>query len=117
MLGRRIRLRFAIYIALGGKGEIMAYYGQSVFFPIIGSSHDKIVRYAANAVRQPVFLVNDAIAPLPDGGIPPNTKIALLDDREHVVTVELSSSSAQFSQNYKEIAVDCALNGWLEVKQ
>ncbi|WP_162456230.1 hypothetical protein [Pseudoxanthomonas kalamensis] len=95
----------------------MVYYGTSVFYPIIGKSHDQIVRYAAGAVRQPVFLINDAIAPLPDGGIPQDTKIALLDDREHVVTVQLSNSSAQFSQSHKDIAVVCALNGWLEVKQ
>jgi hypothetical protein len=94
----------------------MAYYGPSVFYPIIGNSHDKIVRYAASAVSQPVFLINDDIAPLPDGGIPPDTKVALLDDRAHVVTVELSSSSAQFSLSYKDIAVACALSGWLEVK-
>jgi hypothetical protein len=95
----------------------MAYYGPFVFYPIIGNSHDQIVRYAAGAVRQPVFLINGAIAPLPDGGIPQNMKVALLDDREHVVTVELSNSSAQFSQSHKDIAVACALNGWLEVKQ
>lgn len=44
----------------------MAYYAPSVFYPIIGASHDEILRYAAKIVRQPVFLINDAIVSLPD---------------------------------------------------
>jgi len=95
----------------------MAHYGPSIFYPIVGNSHDQIVRYAASALRQPVFLINGVIASLPEGGIPQQAKVALLDDQEHVVTVELSSPSAQFSQSRKDIAVACALNGWLEVKQ
>jgi len=95
----------------------MAHYGPSIFYPIIGNSHDQIMRCAAGSVRQPVFLINGAIASLPDGGIPQQATVALLDDQEHVVTVELSNSSAQFSQSHKDIAVACALNGWLQVKQ
>ena len=48
-------------------------------------------------------------------GIPHGAKVALFDDREHVVTVELSSPSAPFSQSHKDIAEACAINGWLEV--
>ena len=103
--------------AVLNSSDRLANYGQSVFYPIIGNLHDQIVRYAVRAVRRPVFLINDAIASLPDDGLPQGTKIALLDDRDHVVTIELSSPSAQFSQSHEDIAVACAVNGWLEVKQ
>jgi hypothetical protein len=95
----------------------MAHYGSSIFYPIVGNSHNQILRYVAGALRQPVFLINGVIASLSDGGIPEQAKVALLDDQEHVVTVELSSPSAQFSQSHKDIAVACAHNGWLEVRQ
>lgn len=95
----------------------MAYYGPSIFYPIVGKSHDQILRYAAGAVRQPVYLISGAIASLPDDGIPQQATVALLDNQQHVLTVELSSSSAQFSQSHRDIAVACALNGWLVVKQ
>lgn len=94
----------------------MAYYAPSVFYPIIGASHDEILRYAAKIVRQPVFLINDAIVSLPDI-LPNDAQIALLDDREHVLTVSPSSPTAQFSRNHQDIAVECSLNGWLVVTQ
>ena len=101
---------------LGGKGKIMAHHAPSVFYPIIGASHDKILRFAAKLARQPVFLINDAVGPLPDS-LPNDAQVALLDDREHVLTVRLSSPTAEFSQDHQDIAVECARNGWLAVKQ
>ena len=52
--------------ALGGKSNIMAYYSPSIFYPIVGASHDEILHFAATIVRQPVFLINDVIGPRPD---------------------------------------------------
>ena len=94
----------------------MAYYAQSIFYPVIGASHSEILRHAAKIVGQPVFLINGAIGPLPDN-LPSDAQVALLDDREHVLTVSPSSPTAQFSQDHQDIAVECALNGWLVVKQ
>jgi hypothetical protein len=95
----------------------MVHYAKSVFYPIIGLSHEKIVRYAAKTVRQPVLLINDAVGSFPENEFPANTKVALLDDNEHILTIELSGPTAQFSQDHHALAVECALNGWLEVKR
>ena len=95
----------------------MAHYAPSIFYPIIGASHGKIINHAAKAIRQPVFFINGAIASFPANDFPSNAQVALLDDREHVLTVSLSSPTAQFSQNYQDIAVECAINRWLEVKR
>ena len=43
--------------------------------------------------------------------------ISILDDSEHVITLNLSTQIAQFSINYETLAIECAHNGWLEVKE
>lgn len=103
-------------LALDGKGQLLAYYHKSVFYPVIGNAHSAILQFAAKAVRQPVFMVNGAIGQLPAGQLPAGVDVALLDDREHVLTVNTTSPTAQFSQEQTDLAVSCAVNGWLEVK-
>jgi hypothetical protein len=93
----------------------MAHYGPSIFYPIIGDSHDQIVRFVAAAVRRPAFMVNGAMSQLPVNGLPDAGQVAVLDDREHVVTIERSSPSAQFSDGDVLIAFSWSLNGWLVV--
>jgi hypothetical protein len=95
----------------------MAYYPKTIFYPVIGSAHGAILQFAARAVRQPVFMVNGSIAQLPAGDLPAGVDIALLDDCEHVLTVNTANTTVQFSQERTDLAVSCAGNGWLEVKQ
>lgn len=94
----------------------MAYYPKSVFYPVIGNAHSAILQFAAQTVRQPVFMVNGSIAQPPVGELPPRVDVALLDDCEHVLTVNTESTTVQFSQEKTDLAVSCAGNGWLEVK-
>lgn len=93
----------------------MVYYKKSVFYPVIGNAHSAIARFAAQAVRQPVFMVNGAVCQLAAGKIPAGVDVVLLDDCEHVLTVNSSSPTAKFSQEQMDLAVSCAGNGWLEV--
>ena len=93
----------------------MAYYPKSVFYHVIGNAHCAILQFAAQTVRQPVFIINGANGPLPTGEFPAGVDIALFDDREHVLTVNTASPTAQFSQEQTDIAVSCAGNGWLDV--
>ncbi len=95
----------------------MAHYAPSIFYLIIGATHGKIIHHAAKVIRQPVFFINGAIASFPVSDFPSNAQVALLDDREHVLTISMSSPTAQFSKNYQDIAVECAISGWLEVKR
>ena len=94
----------------------MAHYPKSVFYPVIGSAHSAILHLAAQVVRQPIFIVNGTIGQLAAGELPAGVDVALLDNREHVLTLNTESPTAQFSQGHTDLAVSCARNGWLEVK-
>jgi len=94
----------------------VAYYPKSAFYPVIGNAHSAILQFAAPVVRQPVFMVNGAIVQLAAGEFPAGVNVSLLDDCEHVLTVNTASPTAQFSQEQTDLAVSCAGNGWLEVK-
>ncbi|MCB1939738.1 MAG: hypothetical protein KDE64_11130 [Rhodocyclaceae bacterium] len=101
----------------------MAFYGPSIFYPFAGANQGKIVRLAAKSVRQPVVWVDDESlfdcsddGPLADSVFPVEKVVILLDDREHVLTIRPEASSIQFSENYNDIAIECALNGWMVVK-
>lgn len=98
------------------QGKILTYYPKSVFYPVIGNAHSAILQFAAKAVRQPVFMVNGAIGKLPAEQLSAGVDVALLDGREHVLTVNTTSPTVQFSQEQTDLAVSCAVNGWLEVK-
>lgn len=94
----------------------MPYYSRSVFYPILGDSRIKIFRFAAREVRQPVFLVNDAPTSAPMRELPCDAKITLLDDNAHIVTIAPFSQTAQFSLDHQDLAIACAMEGWLQVK-
>ena len=94
----------------------MAYQQKCVFYPVVGNAHSAILKFAAQVVGQPVFMVNGAIGRLPAGELPEGVDVALLDDREHVLTVNTASPQAQFAQKQTDLAISCASNGWLEVK-
>lgn len=94
----------------------MAYYPNSVLYPVLGDAHSEILQFAAQTVRQPVFVIDGAIGQLRAEQLPSDVDVELLDDREHVLTVNTARSTAEFSQEQTDLAVSCALNGWLEVK-
>ena len=102
----------------------MAFYGPARFYPVIGSSHADVVRLAAKIVRRATVLVDDQPVfdlsengPVSAGRLSKDMTVVVLDDRAHVLTVSVGSTTAQFSAAYEEVAVECALNGWLEVKR
>ena len=93
-------------------------------YPIIGSAHAKILRFVAGAVRQPVVTVAGThvfdlseIGSLSDDHLQPLTTVVIQDDQEHVVTINTSQPHATFSSGSSDLAVECALNGWLEARQ
>ncbi len=101
----------------------MVYYGSSTYYPVIGSNHAKIIRYAARCVRQPIALVASEHVfdfsedgPLSDATFPADTEVELLDNDARVVALSFRERNATFSSDYNDIAVACALNGWLVVK-
>jgi hypothetical protein len=101
----------------------MPYYAPSVFYPVVGANHAKVFRAAAKLVRQPIALLGEEqvfdfseSGPFADQHFPKGTSVLLLSDREHVLTVNTSEATAQFSQNYLDVAVHCAADGWLRVK-
>lgn len=94
----------------------MAYYKKSVFYSVVGNAHSAILQFAAQTLRQPVFIINGAIGQLPAGEFPVGVDVALLDDREHVLTVNTAISTVQFSREQIDVAVNCAGNGWLEME-
>jgi hypothetical protein len=94
----------------------VAYSQKFVFYPIVGNAHSTILQFATQVVRQPVFMVNGTIGQLAEEEFPVGVDVALLDDREHVLTVNTASPTAQFLQEQTDLAASCAGNGWLEVK-
>jgi hypothetical protein len=106
------------------KGRNMVYYAESKFYPIIGKSHEKIIAFIVKSIRHPILMTDNQLVPeissfrLHLTATNDSDKdISIIDDSEHVLTLSLSTQTVQFSINYEPLAIECAQNGWLEVKQ
>lgn len=96
----------------------MTYYGPSMFFRVLPGRHAEVVRAAARLLRQPIAIVGEEHlfdfserGPLSNESFPALGEVILLDDREHVLTVDSKDHSVQISSKQDELVTELTASG------